>query len=99
MCGIAGVWRKDRKIDKPSMRRMLRTIAHRGPDGEGVYVDRRANLILGHRRLSILDTSDAGLQPMEYMNRYWIVFNGEVYNFLTACGPWQFGTRKKRVFF
>src|SRR3989344_6030757 len=82
MCGIAGVWRKDRKIDKPSMRRMLRTIAHRGPDGEGVYVDRRANLILGHRRLSILDTSDAGLQPMEYMNRYWIVFNGEVYNFL-----------------
>ena len=82
MCGIAGFVSKKRKenIEK-IIDNMLSTIVHRGPDGYGTYVfDNRIGL--GHRRLSILDLTEAGKQPMEYMNRYRITFNGEIYNYL-----------------
>ena len=59
----------------------LRTLAHRGPDGEGIY--QTEGVFLGHRRLAILDLSERGQQPMSYWEgRYWITFNGEIYNFL-----------------
>jgi len=78
MCGILGIMGR---IDTDLARRCLATIRHRGPDGEGLWQDN--GVTLGHRRLAILDTSEAGRQPMSYANqRYWITFNGEIYNFI-----------------
>ena len=60
-------------------------VSHRGPDGEGwrVFETKRGPLAFGHRRLAIIDLSDAGHQPMSYKdNRYWLVFNGEIYNYV-----------------
>lgn len=85
MCGIAGgVWTDARHaIDEPTLRRMLRTIAHRGPDDEGVHFSPRdagPNAALGHRRLSIIDVA-GGHQPLSNEDgTVWIVFNGEIYN-------------------
>lgn len=79
MCGINGFNFLDKKI----IQKMNDSIKHRGPDAEGVYIDRSASL--GHRRLSILDLSENGKQPMYYNNKgreAIIVFNGEIYNFL-----------------
>lgn len=82
MCGIAGLWQLDgAPVSKSDLQGMTDAIAHRGPDGEGVLVE--GSLGLGHRRLAILDLSPAGHQPMSYGDgRYWITYNGEVYNFL-----------------
>jgi asparagine synthase (glutamine-hydrolysing) len=74
MCGIAGFnWQ-----DKSVIEEMARTMRHRGPDDEGFYVDDTVSL--GHRRLSIIDTSEKGHQPMGFKNLV-IVYNGEIYNF------------------
>ncbi len=60
---------------------MTRALAHRGPDGEGVHV--AGPIGMGHRRLAVLDLEDTGHQPMSFAGgRYWITFNGEIYNFL-----------------
>ncbi|WP_024512534.1 asparagine synthase (glutamine-hydrolyzing) [Bradyrhizobium sp. ARR65] len=79
MCGIAGFlgpW-NDRLLDA-----MLDQIAHRGPDGRGIWRDREANFAVGHARLSIIDLSLAANQPMHTADgRYVISFNGEIYNF------------------
>lgn len=78
MCGIFGYIGK---IERPLAERCLNTMTHRGPDGWGIWAN--DGILLGHRRLSILDVSENGKQPMSYGNgRYWITFNGEVYNFL-----------------
>ncbi|HRH39328.1 MAG TPA: asparagine synthase (glutamine-hydrolyzing), partial [Flavobacteriales bacterium] len=82
MCGIAGSYQID--TSKPAtgdrISAALRCIAHRGPDDEGVYTTGSA--ILGHRRLSIIDTSSGGHQPFtDDGGRYTIVFNGEVFNY------------------
>ncbi len=84
MCGIAGIWNLNGQPVSPAMLECFTdSLAHRGPDGNGFYIDPEANLGLGHRRLAIIDTSDAGRQPMSFGDeRYWITFNGEVYNFL-----------------
>lgn len=77
MCGITGIISK-KPISKNILEPMTDTIIHRGPDGFGyAYGDYFA---FGHRRLSIVDLSEAGHQPMEYNNRYIITFNGEIYN-------------------
>ncbi len=81
MCGIAGIYSKF-KIDKVQVVRMTDAIAHRGPDGAGLWMNDAGNLGLGHRRLSIIDLSDNATQPMHYQDRYVITFNGEIYNYL-----------------
>lgn len=68
-------------IEPEKFRTALRLLAHRGPDGEGVWQD-GGQIMLGHRRLAILDASQIASQPMQYLGRYTIVFNGEIYNFL-----------------
>lgn len=62
---------------------MTRALSHRGPDGEGIYISPDGKVGLGHRRLKIIDLSDGGAQPMSYNDRYWITFNGEIYNYQT----------------
>ena len=84
MCGIAGfVTRAGLSQDWATdvLGRMTRAIAHRGPDDTGTWSDGAAGVALGHRRLSILDLSPAGHQPMlSASGRYVIIFNGEIYN-------------------
>ncbi|HEX6159281.1 MAG TPA: asparagine synthase (glutamine-hydrolyzing) [Thermoanaerobaculia bacterium] len=80
MCGIAGLWSfagGDAAELRARARGMADRLRHRGPDDEGVFVD--GGVALGFRRLSIIDLSSAGAQPMT-LGRYTIVFNGEVYN-------------------
>lgn len=81
MCGIAGILNSNSPVFEDTVRRMLSSIAHRGPDGSGVWRDTSSGLALGHSRLSILDLSAAGHQPMQSAcKRYVIAFNGEIYN-------------------
>src|SRR4051794_11326448 len=88
MCGICGVAGRD---DERLVRTMSDVIAHRGPDGSGVKAfaarDGRAPATLGHRRLSIIDPSERGAQPMATPDgRYTITYNGEIYNFSALRG-------------
>ena len=83
MCGICGIYHLDqsRPVDEDLLKTMARTMQHRGPDDEGFFIDK--NLGFGHQRLSIIDLSVNGRQPMTSGDeRYWIVFNGEIYNYL-----------------
>jgi asparagine synthase (glutamine-hydrolysing) len=81
MCGVAGIVNLDgRPVSSQILRAMTDVIAHRGPDGEGHWTDGPVGL--GHRRLSIIDLSQAGRQPMQTSDgRYVISYNGEIYNF------------------
>jgi asparagine synthase (glutamine-hydrolysing) len=81
MCGIAGLVRRDGLApdDVRAVERMTAAQVHRGPDGVGRYLSRRA--VLGHRRLSIIDVSEAGRQPMSNEDgSVWVTYNGEIYN-------------------
>ena len=85
MCGLVGFWNLGGLPQgaESLAGRMADRIAHRGPDGAGTWLDSEAGLALAHRRLSILDLSDAGRQPMHsHCGRYVIAFNGEIYNHL-----------------
>lgn len=81
MCGICGIYRRDREpIDSGLLGRMRGSLVHRGPDGEGQFVDHEVGL--GHRRLSIIDIG-GGAQPIGNEDEsLQIVFNGEIYNFI-----------------
>jgi asparagine synthase (glutamine-hydrolysing) len=80
MCGIAGVLSSGR-IDPLAVRRMTATLHHRGPDDEGIWLDPETGIALGHRRLSIIDLSAAGHEPMvSQSGRYVLTFNGEIYD-------------------
>lgn len=85
MCGILGyviTHRNSRVVD--GLKHALAKLAHRGPDGEGIWCDSTYGVVLGHRRLAILDLSHSGHQPMiSGTGRYVIVFNGEIYNHLS----------------
>lgn len=79
MCGIAGYYGNQSPL---LLREMAALIAHRGPDGEGIWHDGDANIGLAHRRLAIIDPTQAASQPMTSCDgRYRVVFNGEIYNF------------------
>lgn len=81
MCGIAGIFSSEPDpYQQTELNALLDAIVHRGPDGVGMYTD--GSITLGHRRLAILDLSDAGKQPSSFGTRYWITYNGEVYNFV-----------------
>ena len=82
MCGIAGIIEKHgSRVPAKTLKRMTDSIEHRGPDDEGFYLN--ANVGLGHRRLSIIDVSSAGHQPMSANDKkIWITFNGEIYNYI-----------------
>jgi asparagine synthase (glutamine-hydrolysing) len=82
MCGIVGMWKKHSEISLEELELFRDTLIHRGPDDCGLYLDKEANVGLGHRRLSIIDLSPAGRQPMQNIDgKIWIVFNGEIYNY------------------
>ena len=85
MCGIAGFisLNKDKLFIENQIKMMLSSISHRGPDNEDYYIDESCGLAIGHRRLSIIDLSKNGSQPMYSYNRnYLLSFNGEIYNHL-----------------
>ena len=90
MCGICGKLSYGNKIvDEALLRRMCRSLSYRGPDDEGVFASSKSKFHnsnvqvgLGHTRLSVIDPSDAGHQPMCNENEtIWLVYNGEIYNF------------------
>ncbi|MCW3113303.1 MAG: asnB [Segetibacter sp.] len=82
MCGIAGILSPDlRNVSRQRLQQMTDSIRHRGPEGEGFWINAEGSTGFGHRRLSIIDLTDAGAQPMHYLNRYTITYNGEIYNY------------------
>ena len=86
MCGISGII-KDKKSNTPGLenqiKKMTVSLKHRGPDNSGIWIDNDNSIALGHQRLSILDLSAAGNQPMEFSEcKFVISFNGEIYNHL-----------------
>ena len=87
MCGLVGflggIASQDKTVDEALLKRMTNSIIYRGPDDSGSWVDLEKRVGLGHRRLSILDLSLEGHQPMQSLSsRYVIAFNGEIYNHL-----------------
>lgn len=81
MCGISGIFQRRGVADNTlRCKKMLSVIEHRGPDAEGIKS--WENITLGHRRLSIIDLTPEGSQPMDYMSRYCITYNGEIYNYI-----------------
>ncbi len=89
MCGIAGFLSKERPPAgaETVLGNMTKSLAHRGPDGQGLWVDDSGAAALGHRRLAIIDLSETGLQPMRSASgRYVITFNGEIYNYREMRG-------------
>lgn len=78
MCGISALIGKNGGHFESAIKSMTNAISHRGPDGEGVFIE--SHLALGHRRLSIVDLTTSGSQPLFYQDRYVIVYNGEIYN-------------------
>ena len=80
MCGIVGIIKKKNLVSNEEIKSMLNKSIHRGPDAQGIYIDN--NVGLGHNRLSILDLSSDGKQPMIWNNKYIITYNGEIYNYI-----------------
>jgi asparagine synthase (glutamine-hydrolysing) len=96
MCGFVAFLGHDRHLGEAFVRRGARLLAHRGPDDEGLFVG--DGVALGHRRLSIVDLTSAGHQPMASPDGRWVlVYNGEVYNHAELrdrlCRGWQFRSR------
>jgi asparagine synthase (glutamine-hydrolysing) len=83
MCGIAGIVSINPSlISADRLKKMAEVIAHRGPDGERFWINNNGNTGFAHRRLSIIDLSESGAQPMHYLERYTIIYNGEIYNYI-----------------
>ena len=82
MCGIAGIIAR-RSVNRQAVQTMINAIAHRGPDGEGIWSSDDGKVMLGHRRLAIIDPTPAGAQPMvDPSGQLVLTFNGEIYNYL-----------------
>ena len=87
MCGIVGTVYCASQVDPELLAFQMDTLIHRGPDDSGVWISDDGRVGLAHRRLSIIDLSPSGKQPMHYEgDRYHIVFNGEIYNFIELRG-------------
>jgi asparagine synthase (glutamine-hydrolysing) len=83
MCGIAGILlHSSNYAASVHIKKMTEALAHRGPDGEMHWSNHKGTVHLGHRRLSIIDLSKNAAQPMSYENRYHIIHNGEIYNYV-----------------
>jgi len=83
MCGISGYYSKSSSINQGIINKMNLAISHRGPDSSGVWLDKKYGIVLGHQRLSIIDLSGAGKQPMaSNSGRFILTYNGEIYNHL-----------------
>lgn len=83
MCGIIAQVNRRAKVDTALFDRMRDTMTHRGPDDAGTWIDQTGSVALGHRRLSIIDLSENGRQPMANEDgNLWLSFNGEIYNFV-----------------
>ena len=84
MCGINGLFSTGKPLPENTAEligKMNQALAHRGPDDAGIFVDTEAGIALGHRRLSIIDLSASGHQPMQDARKNLMVFNGEIYNY------------------
>ena len=82
MCGIAGKYNFNEAIHRENFNQMRDSLAHRGPDGASSYFSDNYPLALGHRRLSIIDLSESGTQPMHNKDKtIWLIVNGEIYNY------------------
>ena len=93
MCGIAGIIGRLDEPNHAALKRMSDAMVHRGPDASGTWISepdaRGWGALLAHRRLSILDLSPAGAQPMvDPVTGHVIAFNGEIYNFATCGSAW-----------
>ncbi|NND76955.1 MAG: asparagine synthase (glutamine-hydrolyzing) [Flavobacteriales bacterium] len=83
MCGICGIVSFAGRSDLSQLQLMNAALEHRGPDGQGIWSNKNESVILGHRRLSIIDLSQKAKQPLTYRNeRYSITYNGEIYNYI-----------------
>jgi asparagine synthase (glutamine-hydrolysing) len=83
MCGIVGIISPDPgKFSISLIQKMTQALSHRGPDGESSWANPSGHVLFGHRRLAIIDLSENGSQAMHYGNRYTIVYNGEIYNYV-----------------
>ena len=83
MCRISGIINPTYNFEDAvkQVQEMCQLQKHGGPDDEGIFFNKEKNIVLGHRRLSLLDLSAAGHQPMHYAERYTITYNGELYNY------------------
>jgi asparagine synthase (glutamine-hydrolysing) len=83
MCGIAGIVSRQNSEDTFLMlQNATHTLSHRGPEKESFWKNENGQVALGHRRLCIIDLSEAAAQPMQYLDRFTLVYNGEIYNYL-----------------
>lgn len=82
MCGIAGIVSKTSGGCSGQVKAAAETLKHRGPDAAQEWTNGKGNVYFGHQRLCVIDVSEAAAQPMHYRNRYTIIYNGEIYNYL-----------------
>ena len=99
MCGISGII-KDKKSNilglENQIKKMTISLQHRGPDNSGIWIDADDGIALGHQRLSILDLTEAGNQPMVFSEcKFVISFNGEIYNHIEIRREIERDSKKK----
>jgi asparagine synthase (glutamine-hydrolysing) len=82
MCGIAGLFSLNRQFGKSELEKMINSMAHRGPDGQQTWSNADRSVQFAHRRLAVIDLSPDAAQPMHFNERFTIVHNGEIYNYL-----------------
>ena len=83
MCGIAGIISTNTsKVTGHVLNNMAACMAHRGPDGQATWINGEGKAGFAHRRLCVIDLSNAAAQPMHYRSRYTIIYNGEIYNYV-----------------
>lgn len=83
MCGIAGIISRNSQLGfKEKIQSAIKCLRHRGPEGEGIWINDESTVALGHLRLRIIDISEDATQPMHYLDRYCIIHNGELYNYI-----------------